>query len=374
MKIKIYAEELQMALSKVQKALTSSRGIQTYQNTILIQSVESEDLENNKILLTAFDGTIRIETIASAAIIESGKILVGSNLFLPLVSKMSGEILIEETRSNEIIIKGKNVNSKIKKMDPKIFPEMSYKNEKEISFSIIQKELKKAIKECLVSVAKEEVRPVLKGILIRNMGKGIANIVSCDGFRLSRYETRINNIDQEFEIIVPAQSMKTINSFINDSEENIVFNILNNQLIIKTKEVTIVTNLIKSTYIKYEKFIPTVYTQQIIVSNKELRSALDFAYTVSSLNKNDMIEVTFQNEKMLIRAQHETADCDTEIPLKKTEGQNNDFTFNIKCSYMEEVSRTLNEDNIIIEASQKTAPIIIKQKDSLFMILPLRTN
>ena len=86
-------------------------------------------------------------------------------------------------------------------------------------FGIAKKDLKTIINKTIFSVAVDDSRPILKGVLF-DIEKNVINAVALDGYRLAKVKKNIVS-DLDINIVIPAKSLSEISRLLDDSDEMI---------------------------------------------------------------------------------------------------------------------------------------------------------
>lgn len=371
--------ELDKAVSDVEKALGNKKLNQAF-GSILIAA----DKDKQEVKFATTNGILRIESVASANVLVAGETLVEGDLFANYAHKVEGDISIVESE-NYLTISAKGINATLGTFGTDIFPIKQEDNNeaKFTNITVSQGEFKQSIKECLISVSKEEARPILKGICIKKSNdEGYLDIVACDGYRLTKRQLEYESVDssEDFSAIVPASNLRIISAFLKDeTDSKITLQFIANQLLsITANDVCITSNLLAGDYINYGKIIPQNSPNKTTVKIDKLKKAIDLALTLASQNKTTAISVTMgatdltKTTTISFRANSARGRSESTVDGVVVYGLEEEFKFGINGQFLLDVLKTINEDEVYIETSKPTLPILVTTAKTLFMILPLR--
>ncbi|QJC32270.1 DNA polymerase III subunit beta [Enterobacteriaceae endosymbiont of Donacia versicolorea] len=256
------------------------------------------------------------------------------------------------------------------------FPKINFFKH-DIEFNITHKLIKTFINSTYFSIANNDVRKYLNGLLLK-IKNNILNIVSTDGHRLSIYTTYISNtkIINNYAIIVPRKSIFELSKLIKNTDELINIKINNNNICFIFNNLKFTSKLIKNEFPNYLKIIPKTFDKTININRIFLKNAL---YRISILVNNNTKGVTlsFKNYKLKIfsiNINNETAE-----EILTIDKHNNkikcDIDISINISYLIDVINVLDGDIIKISFINNISSIRIEDnsdKNKFYLIMPMK--
>jgi DNA polymerase III subunit beta len=352
---------LRDGISKVERIVSKQTTLPILGN-ILISS------EKGRLVLAATNLEIAIKVYIGAKIETGGSITIPARIIGGFLNTIKDEVVSGELENSELKITTENHKIKIKGIDAKDFPIIPDVPD-ESFFAIEAKKLNKAVSGVLVSVAHNDTRQELNGILMKFKENSIT-LASTDSFRLTEIDIQGIKIEDEegFElfkekksaIIIPALALMEVQRIAKDEEINIV--IEQNQLFISTSEIKIVSRLINGNYPEYKQVLPKKFDIELEVEKEKLLNAVKIASLVTNSQNG---EVNFKNTKeldaLLITAQSmDSGDNLSKIPAKIT-GTEFEILFN--CRFiLEGLSSVLFDcEKVLVKLNKQKSPVIFKK-------------
>lgn len=345
----------------VQKAVPSKTTLPILEG-ILFQA------KNGKLTLVSTDLEMGIETTSSVDVIEQGSTVVSSKIIGEIVRKLPDSDVEIETIDNFVYIKSENSEFKVLSFSTEEFPELpSVSREK--GLSLTSSMLKEMIKQTIVAVSNDEIRPILTGVLMEVDGNQVT-MVALDGFRMAvRVASALN--DENFKAVIPGKTLVEIGKILNDTEDPVSIFISRNQILFHIGETTVVSRLLEGEFINYKQLLPTEYKTKIVLKKENLLDACDRA-ALFAKDSNNSIKFEIYDDMMNIKSNSDNGDVHEQINISKT-GDDIEIAFNPK--YLIDALRVINREEIVVEFTTSVSPSIIKPlKDSefLYLVLPVR--
>lgn len=354
MKTKIDFGEFKKAVKEVNK-LKNTSDINTLDNIKLI----AKD-EYIKIIKSNLTSILQVKCYAENE--EPGEIILPNSTIKLLENIKKNQ---ELTITDEYIQLGKK-KIEFKDITLEDFPKIEFKaNNKK--FSIAENELYRLL-EVSYATAKDETRPILTGINIKNN-----KFAAIDGYRLSIREsdkfTSDLNITMSNEQwtallkIINKKSNNTINVYTDCDNKYLRYEINDN--------IELESELMEGEYIKYESIIPetkesntTLHIDDDEIMDKfNLINKLNDKNVYTEININDIIEIKAKDQENIIKDE-----------LKgNVKGENILIAFNNK--YLIDSFKYYEKDKFNIYLYSSVSPIVVTQDNkSLELILPVRLN
>jgi DNA polymerase III subunit beta len=352
---------LKEGISKVERIVSKQTTLPILGN-ILISS------EKGRLVLAATNLEIAIKVYIGAKIEKEGSITIPARIIGGFLNTIKDEVVSGELEGAELKITTENHKIKIKGIDAKDFPIIPDVPD-EPFFSIQSKKINKAISGVLVSVAHNDTRQELNGVLMKFKNKGIT-LASTDSFRLTEIDIKgIKVIDEtNFEtfkekknsIIIPALALMEVQRIARDEEINVI--IEQNQLFISTSETKIVSRLINGNYPEYKQVLPKKFDIELEVEKEKLTNAVKIASLVTNSQNG---EVNFKNTKeldaLLITAQSmDSGDNLSKIPTK-IKGSEFEILFNCRFILEGLASVLFDSEKVLIKLNKQKSPVMFKK-------------
>ena len=267
MKFTVEKRLLNEAVTNLQRAVSSKTSIPALEG-ILIRS------EENRLILTAYDLEIGMQTELPAIISAPGAIILTAKLFAEIVRRSPDEdITIDvDDRNTATITSGVSCFTIIG-MDSAEFPELPKITDAD-TIKMPQELLKSMIRQTLFAVADSTAKPIHQGSLFK-IENGNLDVVSVDGYRLALRREAINYANNT-EFVVPGKTLGEISKILSgeiDDQVSIYFT--KNHILFEFDQTMVVSRLIEGEYFRIDQMLSSDYDTKVSVNKKEF---LDILY------------------------------------------------------------------------------------------------
>ena len=325
--------------------------------------------ENDELTLTARNGEMLIEVSVKADVIESGEVTVPGKTFAETARKTSGEETEIEHINGEmrasISYSGGSLKIPVLPNGNVAFKEL----EETAGIKIKVGDFKKMVQKVQAYTAKDEARPILKGIcLCTKDGELVA--VACDGFKLAKNKVAVEKDGAEdIRITVPCYSMQTISSLLEDDDALVELGISSKtkQLCVKQKGIKIVSVVLNGEYMNYDAIIPKQFATTSDVMREDLVESLERSLLVGD-GKGTAILTVDVNE-VGVHAAGDVGELNDSVGAY-TQGKTVKIGFNAK--YLIEALKNIKSEKAKLQLNTGNHPMVIEETDTLFLLMPMR--
>ena len=363
MKFIVQKNQLQEAISNVQKAVTGKSTMPILQGLLL-------NVSKNNITLVGSDKDLTIETKIEALVEKTGKIVVDSRLFGEIIRKLpNADIEICANDNNTISIKCLKSNATLVHMNADEYPALPIIHE-ETSFEIQQKIIKNMIKSTIFATAQDEVRPIFTGVLFELQNKKL-NLVALDGYRVA---IRSEYIDSDINIsyVVPGKTLNEVSKILEESEENVHISFTSNHILFNMGKTKVISRLLEGEFIQYKSFIPKENNLKIIANREELLHSIERASLMGKDGNTSHVNLDVQEDALIITSNSQLGMAKEEVAII-LQGEELKIAFNPK--YLIDVFKIIDSEEITMEFYSEINPCTIKGKEkenSTYLLLPVR--
>ena len=229
-------KDLVDAVNVVQKAIAAKS------TNPLLEGIFME-AKGSTVTLRGTEIDVSIETLFLTEVIEEGKIVVDSRMFGDIVRKLpNNQITLETKENNTIKISAEKSVLNLLYMDPSdfpAFPEVGDSN----TLRLPQSELKAMVKNVLFSVAQDDTRPILMGVLFEISADKL-NLVALDGYRMAMVSQDIET-GEEFSRVVSGRTLRDVLSILDESEKDISVSFTENHALFEVDSIRIISRLLQ---------------------------------------------------------------------------------------------------------------------------------
>ena len=374
MKFTIKKDLLLDALTKVSKAISTK-------NLIPVLAGIKFELKKKKLILTASDNDITIQTIIEAEkddnfkIDSEGSIIIQGKYILEIVRKLRDEYInIEVIDELKILIYTENSEFNLNGISEAEYPSIGLEESKK-KIDIKIGTLKSIVYQTAFASSNEESKPVLTGINFNIVGD-ILECNSTDSYRLARKVIHLDKSSEEnYNIIIPSHNLIECTRILTNDEEMVELHIFNNKILFKTGNLKFESRLINGTYPNTSNLLPE---DSFLVIHTNLMNFYDVIDRVSILTsdkeKNIVTLETSGNTLILKSSSVEIGRVEEKMLVQKNNDENIKISFSAK--YMMEALKSFSTENVDLHFVGEIKPILIKsQEDETLtqLVLPIRT-
>jgi DNA polymerase-3 subunit beta len=251
------------------------------------------------------------------------------------------------------------------------FPTVAQAEHFNASVSLPQKTLKHLFNMVHFSMAQQDIRYYLNGLLLVVDGKRVI-AVATDGHRLAFCEVEV---EQEFarqEVIIPRKTILELQRLLEDKEDPVQLDIANNQVKLSFADIELISKLVEGKFPDFNRVIPKGYKNGFTIGREQLLRSLQRAAIMTS-DKFKGVRCVISPGSMKISS----TNADQEEAVEEIEidygGDNVDIGFNV--TYLLDVLNNLKCDqiNVALGDSNSSALITIPEKtDFKYVVMPMR--
>ncbi|WP_291578577.1 DNA polymerase III subunit beta [Clostridium sp. UBA6640] len=350
-------------IKTVQRVSFGNVGI-TALDGILIRAYKKE------IILIGGDKNLCIETRIKADVREEGSIVVDSKIFGDIIRKLPNA-LVEINKIDDKYIQilcEKDVANLVYKSE-EVFPEIPSIKEN-IMISLPQKIMKNMIKGTIFASSQDGIKPIFSGVLF-DFKDNKLNMVALDGYRAALLHHFIEN-DAVISAIIPAKTLNEIEKILEWEQGEIEITFTTNHILFTLGKTKIISRLLEGDFGRYESYIPEEYKLKIIVKRKDFINSLERASIISREGNKSLVVLDVHEDNMTITANSQLGTSRSELNIVSNHIP---MTIKFNSRYLIDAINTLEEDEIVIEFTNKYSVCVIKNKSSdnyIHIISPVR--
>lgn len=355
-------ELLENAINTVQRA-ASNKTTYPILEGILIKA------KDDKVILTATDLDLGIETYINANINKNGAIVLNSRLLAELIRKLPNDMISIKMEENNVLIKCQKSEFTLIGNNPEEFPSLPSINEN-IMYELSQDLLKNMIRQTIFAIAPDETRPILTGILFE-IKDGILNFVALDGYRLALKSESIGSYEN-ISAVIPGKTLSEISKILEPTDDTVKITFTPNHILFNLENTKIISRLLDGEFINYRQIVPDEYKLRVKVKTDELLDSIERASLLAREGKTNLIKFDISENKMIITSNSQIGKVYEEVDVE-LEGDEIKIAFNSK--YFLDVLRVIDAEEIYLEFTTNVSPCVIKKSDSnnyIYLVLPVR--
>lgn len=358
MKLIITHRELKDALNICSKAIQKNTTIPLLEGVLFSAS-------NDEVKLTTSNFTDSIILKIDAEILEPGEIVIPFKILSEITNKCQADITIETISATACEIKCGHSVYKLSCYDATDFPELPSVENLGDAITVPLEVIKTAIKKVGNFVSTNSMNPIMQTIKIK-VCNGLITFVACDGFKLSKYTTTLQQ-GVDFDINLEKSTIKNISLLTGD---NIVIKKGNRRNIISSDDnrTVFITKTISGEYLDYEAALNISPTTTGEVNVNEFGTAINMAVPIIDDFKKTPLKIEFGDE-ITITSVSNIGTMQSKCQMEKG---TKPITIGFNGAFLIDALNACSDEKITIELTNAVSPMIIRDEETIFLILPMR--
>lgn len=328
--------------------------------------------QNGTLTLSATDTEVAIRYADSQVQIEQeGEALLPADKLRDIVRESVDDTLAIEIVGETAHIKGQDSHFKIFTQKPSEFPPIP-EFEGEAHFTLAGGHLKQLIARTLFAASREATRYAFNGVLLVAKSKKVV-MVATDGRRLAQAKGDLiseGTLPKDgARAIIPTKTLTLVDKLISDPEEQVQFQVRENQVIIHTPRSTLTSNLVEGQFPPFEDVIPKDTDKKMTAATAEFLSAIKRAALLTN-EESKGIRLSFGKKGVTLTSRNpEAGEAEVRFACK-FDGADVEIGFN--PAFLVDALRVVDTDEIALELTASNRPGLLKAgNDFLYVIMPV---
>lgn len=357
----------------------------TSQNAIPVLKYVYFDVQSDKLVLkssnsqTTLEKTMPVEEDVLTIDGQPTTLLIDAKFFLTVANSLNGDhiTLIVDGDKKTITLKTPSTEMDLKGLDPEQYPRIKEINNQE-AISLDTKDFIQALNETVVSVSKQESRPILTGVHLRFTDTHFI-VEATDSHILSqKHLPKPENATTGLDIVLPTPAIKQLQQLTSDK---LLFTYDDSSAIFTSEDTTLTTRLLEGNYPDVDRLLGGHYTRKAIMDRAELHDTVKRAQIVLSNGEQGRAQLDTNGVAILTAKAPDNVANLSETLTTFTETLDDDepqeFTIAFNPSYMAKLLATFKSDLVNIDFMGPLRPMRItpQEDDSLIHLLtPIRKD
>jgi DNA polymerase-3 subunit beta len=238
------------------------------------------------------------------------------------------------------------------------------------SLSVSQETLGRLIEKTHFSMAQQDVRYYLNGMLLETSA-GHLRAVATDGHRLALSQAELEGKVDEQQVIVPRKGVLELQRLMTgDGELNIEFGA--NHIRIQLDGIRFTSKLIDGRFPEYERVIPQESSNELTADRGAFKSALQRTAILSN-EKYRGIRLVIRDSGVILQAHNpEQEEAEEELAVEYS-GEDIEIGFNV--NYLLDALGAVDGDDVTLSVQDSNSSCLIRQPgkdDCTFVVMPMR--
>ncbi|WP_100753442.1 DNA polymerase III subunit beta [Vibrio salilacus] len=365
MKFSIERSHLLKPLQQVSGALGGRPTLPILGNLLL-------KVEDNMLSMTATD--LEVELISRVTLegeFEAGSITVPSRKFLDICRGLPDDAVITFLlEGDRVQVRSGRSRFSLATLPANDFPNIEdWQSEVEISLS--QAELRGLVEKTQFSMANQDVRYYLNGMLFEIDGTTLRSVAT-DGHRMAVSQTQLGADFANKQIIVPRKGVLELVKLLDAPEQPVVLQVGSSNVRAEVNNYVFTSKLVDGRFPDYRRVMPQTTTKTLEAGCDELRQSFSRAAILSN-EKFRGVRVNLADTQMRITANNPEQEEAEEMLDVHFDGEPIEIGFNV--SYVLDVLNTLRCERVRISMSDSNASALIENAaddSAMYVVMPIR--
>ncbi len=364
MKIEVRTENLL-------KCLQSVIGVVERKQTMPILANVLVSVTDEKLSITGTDLEVELISTTSVSSTDNGSFTIPGRKLLDICRALpSTSDLSLQQDDSKISISSKRSKFSLSTLPENEFPLIKGINDMEV-ISIDQSSLKNLIKKTHFSMAQQDVRYYLNGLLIESEGTKL-RAVATDGHRLAVSETDLaESRDEKKQVILPRKGVIELQRLL-DKKGKIEVLLGSNHIRVNFEDVCFTSKLIDGNFPEYQRVIPANPENKLKVNTESLKGALSRAAILSN-EKYRGIRLIVQKDDLIIQAHNPEQEQAEEKMDVNYDGSEIEIGFNV--NYLIDALNAIDSEDVNVLLTDNNSSCLIQDTNKTsykFVIMPMR--
>lgn len=365
MKFSIERSQLLKPLQQVSGALGGRPSLPILGNLLL-------EIKEGVLSMTATD--LEVELISRVALegeFESGSITVPSRKFLDICRGLPDDARITFVLEGDRV----QVRSGRSRFSLATLPANDFPNiedwQSDVEVTLTQGELRGLIEKTQFSMANQDVRYYLNGMLFEIDGNTLRSVAT-DGHRMAVAQTSLVGDFATQQIIVPRKGIQELVKLLDAPEAQVVLQIGSSNVRAEVNNFVFTSKLVDGRFPDYRRVLPQNTNKTLETGSDELRQAFARAAILSN-EKFRGVRVNLAHGEMRITANNPEQEEAEEMLDVSFDGDAIEIGFNV--SYVLDVLNALRGRAVRISMSDANASALIENADddsAMYVVMPIR--
>ncbi|QQX80307.1 DNA polymerase III subunit beta [Shewanella sp. KX20019] len=330
------------------------------------------EVSTHSLKLTGTD--LEVELVGEVQLegeVLEGRTTVPAKKFLDIVKSLPDQVELKiEQQENRLLLRSGRSRFTLATLPAEEYPNVEA-FEADIEFTLKQGTMKSLIDATQFSMANQDVRYYLNGLLLETEGN-VLRAIATDGHRLAMSHRTIEASLPEKQVIVPRKGVLELMRSFEGDDLDVTIAIGDNAIRATTATATFTSKLVDGRFPDYRRVLPKGGDKIVIASRLQLKQALLRASILSN-EKFRGVRVQLENNLLKITANNPEQEEAEEILDVEYENSPLEIGFNV--SYLLDVLNNLPSDDVRITLIDGNSSALIDnhvEQNSMYVVMPMR--
>jgi DNA polymerase-3 subunit beta len=327
--------------------------------------------KDNRLSVTGTDLEVELVAASNVTVQQAGDVTVPGRKLLDIFRSLPEKTSVTlSTEAERVSIRAGRSRFTLSSLPAAEFPLVDEINAQQ-TLSVSQGEFRRLIDKTHFSMAQQDVRYYLNGMLLETEGKSL-RAVATDGHRLAFCETELaSKAKTAQQVIVPRKGVLELQRTLT-TDGNLELAIGTNHVRAQIGDIRFTSKLIDGRFPEYGRVIPSGTLQLMEADRETLRQALQRTAILSN-EKYRGIRLMFRQDLLTIQAhnpEQEEAEDQIEVSFKGT-----DLEIGFNVNYLLDALSAIETDKVEIGLSDANSSCLIRAPGTTgtkYVVMPMR--
>lgn len=352
--------------------LQSVCGIVEKRHTLPILSNVLMEKDGERLTLLATDIEIQIRTGTAVSGGEKAALTVAARKLQDILRSLPESAEVNLTLDEKrLTLKAGKSRFNLQTLPAEDFPRMATADGQQNKLTLTQKQFKRLLSLVQYSMAQQDIRYYLNGLLLVVNGSEI-RMVATDGHRLAYASEEIGGQHQRLEVILPRKTVLELSRQLADNDEALEIGLSPTQAQFRFGDIELISKLIDGKFPDYERVIPQNHNKVLTLSHDMLFHSLQRAAILTNEKFRGVRLVLAPGSLKIISTNAEQEEAQEEIEIDYQE-EALDVGFNV--TYLLDVLNNVSGDTIEcrLADANSSALITLPGNDRFkYVVMPMR--
>jgi DNA polymerase III subunit beta len=325
---------------------------------------------NGRLTVTATDLEVELVAGVELSVAQAGDITVPGRKLLDIVRALPDKSAVTlSLDGDKLTIRAGKSRFSLSTLAASEFPAVEEINVQQ-SFTIGQGDLKRLLDKTQFSMAQQDVRYYLNGLLLETDGK-MLRTVATDGHRLALCEMELLTQGPPHQVIVPRKGVLELARLVME-EGSVKIDVGTNHVRVQIGDIRFTSKLIDGRFPEYSRVIPAAPTRQVRADRELLRHALQRTAILSN-EKYRGIKLALKPNAMTILAHNpEQEEAEEEIEVAYP-GEAMEVGFNV--NYLLDALAAIDGAEVEIGLTDSNSSCLLRAPgagSARYVVMPMR--
>ncbi|MDA0678780.1 MAG: DNA polymerase III subunit beta [Proteobacteria bacterium] len=326
--------------------------------------------KNGEVAVTATDLEVELVAVAEVQVHTAGEVTVPGRKLLDICRALPDNAEISISQSGEkLSVKSGRSKFSLTTLPAAEFPTIDDINAGQ-SISVSQGTLGRLLEKTHFSMAQQDVRYYLNGLLLETSGTSLRTVAT-DGHRLALCEAELGKKMPDQQVIVPRKGVLELQRLMG-GEGELKVELGSNHVRIQLEGIRFTSKLIDGRFPEYERVIPQDTKNALTADRGLFRAALQRTAILSN-EKYRGIRLMIRENAMTLQAHNpEQEEAEEELEIQYT-GEEIEIGFNV--NYLLDALGAIESEEITLSLVDGNSSCLLRKPgkdDCKYVVMPMR--